>query len=173
MNNGYKEVLAKEHPSSRKSGWMYEHRLEASKMLRRPLKPSEHVHHCDEDRTNNNHSNLIVFASNADHVRFHRIGIAYLQEDGAFSTVSVDRRSLALKRNRCILCNKPCSRKFCSLQCADVGRRKVERPSKEQLQLLLQENSFVAAGRMFGVSDNAVKKWAVDYGIYVRKRAIR
>lgn len=173
MNNGYKEVFAKEHPSSRKSGWMYEHRLEASKMLKRPLKASEHVHHRDEDKTNNNHSNLIVFASNADHMRFHRTGIAYLQEDGAFSTVSVDRRALARKRKRCILCDKPCTRKYCSLQCADVGRRKVSRPCKEQLELLLQSKSLVATGKIFGVSGNAVKKWAIDYGIYERKRAVK
>jgi Zn-finger nucleic acid-binding protein len=37
--------------------------------------------------------------------------------------------------------------------------RKVERPSYEQLQRDLAEMSFVAVGRKYGVSDNAVRKW--------------
>lgn len=37
--------------------------------------------------------------------------------------------------------------------------RKVERPSYEQLLKDLQSMSFLAVGRMYGVSDNAVRKW--------------
>jgi len=43
--------------------------------------------------------------------------------------------------------------------------RKVARPSKEELEFLLRENSWTALGRMFGVSDNAVRKWARLYGM--------
>jgi hypothetical protein len=38
-------------------------------------------------------------------------------------------------------------------------RRKVERPSYEQLMAEIQAMSFVAVGRKYGVSDNAVRKW--------------
>jgi hypothetical protein len=38
-------------------------------------------------------------------------------------------------------------------------RRKVPRPSYEQLLSDLQSMSFVAVGRKYGVSDNAVRKW--------------
>jgi hypothetical protein len=38
-------------------------------------------------------------------------------------------------------------------------RRKVERPSYEQLLADLQSMSFVAIGRKYGVSDKAVRKW--------------
>lgn len=44
-------------------------------------------------------------------------------------------------------------------------RRKVERPSKEELVDLIKNYSWTAIGRQFGVSDNAVRKWAKSYGL--------
>jgi endogenous inhibitor of DNA gyrase (YacG/DUF329 family) len=45
------------------------------------------------------------------------------------------------------------------------------RPGKSELEKLLKENiSFVRLGKMFGVSDNAVRKWAKRYGIELPKR---
>lgn len=38
-------------------------------------------------------------------------------------------------------------------------------PSKEELYNLLLNHSFVEVGRMFNVSDNAVRKWCVKYNI--------
>ncbi len=61
--------------------------------------------------------------------------------------------------------------RFCSQQCvgADNGdrlrgvahpeRRKVPRPSHDQLLEDLRSMSFVAVGRKYGVSDNAIRKW--------------
>jgi hypothetical protein len=56
--------------------------------------------------------------------------------------------------------------KHCSVECARIAQRKVERPSPEKLKELISNNSFVALGKMFGVSDKAVKKWALKYGIF-------
>jgi transposase-like protein len=42
-------------------------------------------------------------------------------------------------------------------------RRKVTRPSYEQLRTELESMSFVAVGRKYGVSDNAVRKWVRWY----------
>ena len=48
----------------------------------------------------------------------------------------------------------------CSCKKNGLRRRKVEnRPTKEELLDLLKENSYCAVGRMFGVSDNAIRKW--------------
>lgn len=50
--------------------------------------------------------------------------------------------------------------------CSQVGkRRKVERPSKEALAKLIQESTWVEIGKKFGVSDNAVRKWAKQYDL--------
>ena len=40
-----------------------------------------------------------------------------------------------------------------------LGTRKVERPSHEQLLADLAHMSYVAVGRKYGVTDNAVRKW--------------
>ena len=44
-----------------------------------------------------------------------------------------------------------------------AARRKVERPSYEQLLAELREMSWAAIGRKYGVSDNAVRKWVRRY----------
>jgi 5-methylcytosine-specific restriction endonuclease McrA len=45
------------------------------------------------------------------------------------------------------------------------NKRKAERPSKEELSQLLWEISTSEIARQFGVSDNAVAKWAKTYGL--------
>jgi len=59
------------------------------------------------------------------------------------------------------------SHKYCSQQCSTFSKRKVQHPTKEELAVLIEDNSWCAMGRMFGVSDNAVKKWARNYGLVV------
>ena len=56
---------------------------------------------------------------------------------------------------------------------ANIAQRRVERPSKEELSQLLQESSFSAIGRAYGVSDNAVRKWCKYYGLPHRKKDIK
>jgi len=56
--------------------------------------------------------------------------------------------------------------KYCSVKCAARSqRRKVKRPSKTTLQNKIETMSWVAIGREYGVSDNAIRKWAKNYGI--------
>jgi very-short-patch-repair endonuclease len=54
--------------------------------------------------------------------------------------------------------------------CFHLGNRKVERPSKEELEKMIKEMSWTAIGKMYNVSDNAVRKWARSYGIEWKKR---
>lgn len=44
-----------------------------------------------------------------------------------------------------------------------TSKRKVVRPLKEELSKLLEEYSYIAVGKMYGVSDNAVRKWIKQY----------
>lgn len=55
--------------------------------------------------------------------------------------------------------------KYCSVKCSANSKRKVKRPSKNKLQKLLKEYACVKVASMYGVSDNAVRKWAKQYGI--------
>jgi hypothetical protein len=84
-----------------------------------------------------------------------------------------------LPRTECPTCGREFRKKggrqrFCSQKCwqqspecraakAKAGRRKVERPSYEQLLADLRELSWVAVGAKYGVSDNAVRKWLRQY----------
>ncbi len=71
----------------------------------------------------------------------------------------------------CEYCKNPFSlgplvsnkKKYCSPECAKLASRKVTRPTAEELSCLLKKHSMVELGRMFGVSDNAVRKWMKIY----------
>jgi len=41
----------------------------------------------------------------------------------------------------------------------------VIRPSEQELKELIQTTPMIHIGKRYGVSDNAVKKWAKSYGI--------
>lgn len=47
---------------------------------------------------------------------------------------------------------------------------KVTHPSKDELEILICSVSMRQIGKQFGVSDNAIRKWAKDYGIELPKR---
>ena len=50
----------------------HEHRIVAERMLGRPLKPGEVVHHIDFNKRNNDPSNLMVFENQKKHMEWHR-----------------------------------------------------------------------------------------------------
>ena len=54
---------------------------------------------------------------------------------------------------------------YCSLRCAHVPQQKCSHPTEEELKEMLLRQSFCEIGRRYGVSDNAVRKWAKKYGL--------
>lgn len=71
----------------------------------------------------------------------------------------------------CKACNKKfqtknAEQKFCTATCSTMAKRKVKRPTKEVLKSLMDSKStWRAIGKRYGVSDNAVRKWAKSYGL--------
>lgn len=79
------------------------------------------------------------------------------------------RQKKLLKKRKCLKCYvefKPrnSNQKYCQLSCS-VRRKVKHRPTASELQELLKSYSWVAVGRKYGVSDNAVRKWARKYGV--------
>ena len=48
------------------------HRIIAERKLGRPLRPGEVVHHIDRNKRNNAPENLMVFSTQAEHLKWHR-----------------------------------------------------------------------------------------------------
>lgn len=74
------------------------------------------------------------------------------------------RREITLTDNtdNCPVCNrqKHITNNTCSPECRAIANRKViNRPSREQLLELIEISSYVQVGKLFGVSDNTIRKW--------------
>jgi len=53
------------------------------------------------------------------------------------------------------------------IKCSSFNTRKVERPSKEDLEKEILNNSMVSIGKKYGVSDNAIRNWCQSYNINI------
>ena len=77
-------------------------------------------------------------------------------------------RTRQKEERRCKSCGKIIfSHSTLCVQCESVTRRKVERPSKEELfNLLYQSNGhFTKIAKLYNVSDNAIRKWCKYYNL--------
>lgn len=91
------------------------------------------------------------------------------EECGVSLEVIRERQKKPFIKRVCEVCGdefetKDYEQRFCSINCSSVSQRKVDRPSKSELKKLLESKvSWTKLGKMFGVSDNAVRKWAKKY----------
>lgn len=67
------------------------------------------------------------------------------------------------KSKQCFKCNNKSDK---------LSQRKVIWPTKDELQILISKHSFVQIGKMYGVSDNAVRKWCKTYELPYKKKDI-
>lgn len=161
----YKEITIPDDIESRRpNGTVLEHRYIAEQKLGRKLTAFEVVHHIDENRENNDPENLLVFRTQSDHARFHKGGQLLKHDDGTYSSPK--------KTIKCLVCEsyfevRHKTQTLCSDNCRAFSRRKVARPSKVELESLVASKSFTSIAKMYGVSDNAVRKWCRNYSISI------
>ena len=63
--------------------------------------------------------------------------------------------------------------KYCSKECAMLASRKVQRPSKAELKALLLQFSMTDIARIYGVTDNAIRRWCEMYKLPQRLKGIK
>lgn len=59
------------------------------------------------------------------------------------------------------------------VNCFNLRRRKVERPTKEILKEEIRQYSFTALGKKYSVSDTAIRKWCITYGLPSKSKEIK
>lgn len=72
--SGYIRIYKPKHPGANKK-YVLEHRLIAEKYLGRYLKPSEIIHHINENKEDNRIENLYLFENIGEHNGFHNYKI--------------------------------------------------------------------------------------------------
>ena len=167
--NRYRVIHKPHHPKAMQSenwkGFVYEHIAIAEKMLGRSLTDAEVVHHLNGNRADNRQGNLLVLES-GQHAKLHMWiangapGIERFRQNGVKS-----RKSKAAEPKYCEVCDltlQAKQKRFCSPECKSTAAR-TSWPSEEQLTKDLKRLSREAIGRKYGVSGNAVKKWAKQY----------
>ena len=184
MRNGYEMLYMPTHHRADSTGCVYEHIVVAEKKLGRELKDDECVHHINEVRNDNREENLIVFKTKADHTAFHHGCEAILDGDiywcpdknkDKYRRKDVNKDSnIKNTINICPICKKNIIHKRSNMcpSCSHLIRRKIDRPSKEELFELIKTKPFIQIGKMFGVSDNAIRKWCKYYNLPYKKEDI-
>lgn len=171
FRKGYLDEHFPSHPNSRTDGTIGKHRLVAEEILGRYLTKREVVHHLDGNGENNTPENIIVFATKADHARFHA-----LKQDINFLEKRKDETYACLKRVYsyiCKMCNKTYNTKYkaktkntyCCLGCKHFGERRFVRPLREELEKMVWEKPLSHIAKQLGVGDRTISDWCEYYKI--------
>lgn len=187
MINGYPIIYKPNNIHANKDGYAFEHILIAEQKLGFEFTHGEIVHHKDLNRANNNPENLIVFASKSEHTSFHMNGCdeSLLQqlENGTYIVIKHKTISTPTgSKNICPMCNKNLKdrqAKMC-LECYQKQEKhyifqKITQTilPREELKKLIRTSSFLQIGKMYGVSDNAIRKWCDKYDLPRRRQDIK
>ena len=76
--------------------------------------------------------------------------------------------------NFCIDCGTPISKNAIRcVKCSHKLQMVTERPEREVLKEMIRNKPFIQIGNEYGVSDNAVRKWCLQYNLPSKKKDIK
>lgn len=83
-------------------------------------------------------------------------------------------KDFSKKIRKCPKCGKDISKgaKYC-MKCSHIINREILPPSREELKKLVRNNSFVALGKQFGVSDKTISNWCKAEKIPFKRKDIK
>lgn len=124
-----------------------------------------HLHHKNGDSSDNRLENLEFLCPNC-----HSLTDNYAGKNKRSSSrrkeAAARKIYYSTPKHLCEVCGKlGYGEMYCSTECFHKASRKVQWPSKEQLVEEIGTMSWTAIGRKYGVSDNAIRKWAKHYEI--------
>ena len=92
------------------------------------------------------------------------------------NTIIVTKKIRTKIRKKCIKCDAYISHGakhgLCK-KCIHISQRKAERPTKETMIELLRTNPIVSIAKMYSVSDKAIVKWLISYGLPNKRNEIK
>lgn len=82
-------------------------------------------------------------------------------------------REYAFVERKYCACGKEIEKKASQcVDCFNLSRRTAERPDREELKQLIRTMPFTEIGKLFGVTDNAIRKWCDKEKLPTLKRQI-
>lgn len=119
------------------------------------------IHHINGNHRDNRIDNLQILCPNC-----HSQTVNYKGRKNKQSNYCIDcGKEIALGSIRC----PKCAAKHNRVYKVDIK----DRPSKDELLELIQTKPFTEIGRMYGVSDNAIRKWCKSMGLPNTKKELK
>ena len=106
------------------------------------------------------HAGYLELPSNAE---------VFFNEERAQELIEEKQRKIY----RCERCGAEITHKakLC-VECASLASRKVDRPSRDELKVLIREKPFTHIAKEYSVTDNAIRKWCETYNLPSKKKDI-
>lgn len=122
--------------------------------------------HIDGNNENNQLDNLRIVCPNchAQTDNYRGRNTKYTKKTKESQSYCKCGKTKYKKSQLCKKCNNQLPKYYC---------RKVDRPKQDKLLELINTTSFIQIGKMYGVTDNTVRKWCKSYGLPYKKKDIK